>query len=149
LYGIANESSTFTYDNTNQLTAANHTVQTDEAYDYDDNGNREMTGHTVGANNLISTDGVYNYTYDDEGNRLTRTHISSGDKLEYTWDYRNRLTLVTFKNIGNTVTKKVSYEYDARIRPPTPNCPPRLRGCRKISYPLYSMGSPRISACPP
>jgi hypothetical protein len=33
-----------------------------------------MSGYDTGANNQLLTDG----TYDDEGNRLSRTHISSG-----------------------------------------------------------------------
>lgn len=53
------------------------------------------------------------YTYDTEGNRLTRTRIASGaadDYLtEYTWDYRNRLTKIVFKNNGGTATKVVQY----------------------------------------
>jgi hypothetical protein len=38
--------------------------------------------------------------------------IVGGDYVEYTWDYRNRLTLVTFKNSSHTATKIVAYEYD-------------------------------------
>jgi RHS repeat-associated protein len=49
-------------------------------------------------------------------NRLTRTRISSASAsdylTEYTWDHRNRLTQVTFKNNTGTVTKRVSYDYD-------------------------------------
>jgi RHS repeat-associated protein len=102
----------FTYDVTNQLTAADHTGQTDESYSFDLNGNRDMSGYTVGDNNQITTDGTYNYTYDDEGNRLTKTKISNGDKEEYTWDHRNRLVTITFKNSGGTVTKTVDQTYD-------------------------------------
>ncbi len=34
---------------------------------------------TVTDNNRISSDGVYNYTYDDEGGMLTKTSIATGD----------------------------------------------------------------------
>jgi len=34
----------------------------------------------------------HNITDSDEGNRLTKTKISTGEKEEYTWDHRNRLT---------------------------------------------------------
>ena len=44
----------------------------------------------------------HNGTFDDEGNRLTKTKISTGEKEEYTWDHRNRLTKITFK--GKTGT---------------------------------------------
>ena len=60
----------------------------------------------------MTSDGTYNYTYDDEGNRTSRTKISDSTKMEYTWDYRNRLTDVVFKTSGGTVTKKIQYQYD-------------------------------------
>jgi len=106
--------SDFTYDNTNQLTDADHSGSgpADEDYDYDANGNRDSSGFDVDPNNQISTDGTYNYTYDDEGNRLTKTLISTGAKEEYSWDHRNRLLSVTFKNNSNAVTKKVDQTYD-------------------------------------
>jgi len=82
-----------TYDATSQLTAADHSYQTDESYTYDDNGNGTMSGSDTGDNNQLLSDGTYDYTYDDEGNRLTRTHISSGDFTEYEWDHRSRPTV--------------------------------------------------------
>jgi RHS repeat-associated protein len=104
--------STYTYDNTDQLKTADHTGQTDESYSYDENGNRTMTGYVVGNNNRTTNDGTYTYEYDDEGNRTKRTKISDGSYEEYTWDHRNRLTKVTFKNSGGTVLKTVEQSYD-------------------------------------
>jgi RHS repeat-associated protein len=101
------------------LTGAHHTgssLPADEDYSFDANGNRTTSGYTTGDNNQLLSDGTFNYTYDDEGNRLTRTRISSASAsdylTEYTWDHRNRLTQVTFKNNAGTVTKRVSYDYD-------------------------------------
>ncbi len=109
-------SSAYTYDNTDQLTATDHSFQTDEGYSYDVNGNRTMTGYTIGTNNRLTSDGTFNYTYDNEGNRSTRTRISGAaadDYLtEYTWDHHNRLTAVTFKNNSGTITKEATYTYD-------------------------------------
>jgi RHS repeat-associated protein len=105
--------STFTYDTTHQLTAADHTGQTDETYDYDLNGNRDTTGYSVGTNNRMLSDGTFNYTYDNEGNRLTKTNISTSEKEEYTWDHRNRLTKITFMNSVGTIVKTVDKTYDA------------------------------------
>jgi RHS repeat-associated protein len=102
----------YTHDNTDQLTGADHTGQIDETYTYDANGNRTMTGYSTGSNNQLTTDGTNNYTYDDEGNRLTKTRISNGEKEEYTWDHRNRLTKVTFRNASGTVVKTVDQSYD-------------------------------------
>jgi RHS repeat-associated protein len=104
---------TYTHDDTDQLKSADHTGQTDESYSYDGNGNRTMTGYAVQTNNRLASDGTYNYAYDDEGNRQTKTKISTGEKEEYTWDHRNRLAKITFKNSGGTVTKTVDQSYDA------------------------------------
>src|SRR5690606_21184922 len=54
--------------------------------------------------------------YDDEGNRLTRTHDTTGDVTEYEWDYRNRLVKVTEKDDLGAVTKLVEYTYDVSDR---------------------------------
>src|SRR5439155_1227136 len=88
------------------------TGQHDESYYCDAYGNRKMTGYSTGTNNRLSSDGTYNYTYDNEGNRLTKTTIATSEKQEFTWDYRNRLTNVTFKNSSGTVLKTVDYAYD-------------------------------------
>ena len=102
----------FTYDVTDQLTAADHATQPDETYSFDLNGNRTMTGYSIGDNNRLLSDGTYNYTYDNEGNRTARENISSGARTEYEWDHRNRLTKVTEKNSGGTVLKTTENTYD-------------------------------------
>ncbi|MDA1054030.1 MAG: hypothetical protein O3C40_26575, partial [Planctomycetota bacterium] len=102
----------YTYDKTSQLTAADHTLQTDETYTYDANGNRTMTGYTTGSNNQLLNDGTYSYTYDDEGNRTKRTNVATGAVTEYAWDFRNRLTKVTEKDSLGATTKVVEYTYD-------------------------------------
>jgi RHS repeat-associated protein len=106
----------YSYDSTNQLTTANHTTQTDEAYSYDANGNRTSGGASTGTNNQLLTDGTYNYEYDGEGNRTKRTEIGTGKVTEYVWDYRNRLTSVLFKDAGGNVTKTIAYSYDVNDR---------------------------------
>ncbi len=56
----------------------------------------------------------FTYTYDDEGNRLTRTETATGKVQSYEWDYRNRLTVVKEQNSsGGAIVKQVNYEYDA------------------------------------
>ena len=102
----------YTYDTTDQVTGADYDYQTDESFSYDENGNRTETGFTVTANNLTTSDGTYNYTYDKEGNRTKKTNISTGDYVEYEWDHRNRLTSVTFKTSAHVKTKQVEYDYD-------------------------------------
>jgi RHS repeat-associated protein len=104
--------STFTYDTSGQLTGADHSYQTDETYEYDDNGNRINDDYEVGTNNRLTTDGTYDYEYDDEGNRTKKTDIASGDYVTYTWDHRNRLTDVKFFDDQDTLLKHVHYTYD-------------------------------------
>ncbi len=104
--------SDYDYDSTSQLTDADHTYQTDEAYSYDDNGNRTMTGYSTGTNNQLLGDGTYTYEYDDEGNRTKRTNTSTSETVEYAWDHHNRLTKITEKNSSGNVTKTVDYTYD-------------------------------------
>lgn len=103
----------YDYDQTNQLTGADHASLTDEAYEYDANGNREMSGYVIGDNNQLASDGTHNYAYDDEGNRISRTNISTGYVTTYTWDHRNRLIAVTELDDEETVLSTIEYSYDA------------------------------------
>jgi len=80
-----------------QSQGADHSDRTDEAYPYDADGNRTSTGYTVGTNNRTTTDGVYDYACDDEGNRSRKTTVATGAYVDYAWGYRNRLTAVIYK----------------------------------------------------
>jgi RHS repeat-associated protein len=102
----------YTNDDTDQLTGADYDYQDDEQYIYDENGNRVNNGYTVGPNNQLLSDGTYTYTYDQEGNRTSKTNIATGELVEYIWDHRNRLTKVTFKDASDIPTKIVEYAYD-------------------------------------
>jgi RHS repeat-associated protein len=62
------------------------------------------------------SDGTYTYSYDNEGNRTSRTNIATGEVTQYTWDYHNRLMSVITKDSSGTVTKSVGYTYDAYDR---------------------------------
>ncbi|MFG6095937.1 hypothetical protein SPB21_11825 [Leptothoe sp. ISB3NOV94-8A] len=52
------------------MTGADYTAQDNEAYTYDANGNRTNAGYQTGTNNQLTTDGVFNYEYDNEGDRI-------------------------------------------------------------------------------
>jgi RHS repeat-associated protein len=108
--------SDYGYDHTSQLTTADHDYQADEAFSFDENGNRTMSGYTIGANNRITSDGTFNYEFDDEGNMTVRERISSDPaddyRTELAWDHRNRLTSIVYKNNSGTVTKEINYTYD-------------------------------------
>ena len=108
---------TYSYDQTSQLVGATHTSHGNETYGFDANGNRNTSGFTTGTNNQTTAGLGFTYTFDDEGNRTTKTETSTGKIEEYTWDHRNRLTKVVFRNTsGGAIVKKVDYEYDAYNR---------------------------------
>ena len=81
-------------------------------YGYDLDGNRNTTGYTTTTGNRLTSDGTYNYTFDNEGNVLTKTRISDSQRWEFTWDYRNRLTNVKIKNAGGAVILEDRFTYD-------------------------------------
>ena len=110
--------STFEFDARSQLTDADHSNgRTDEGYVLDATGNRDDGDYDVGDRNLTTTDGTYDYDYDNEGNRIRRTEITSGDYVEYDWDHRNRLIAVTTYESGNPdAVESIEYKYDAYNR---------------------------------
>ena len=117
----------YDYDFLGQLTGANYSNLdiTDESYQYDINGNRELVTnangdlvvYSTGLNNELNSDGNYSYTYDAEGNRISKTNAAGTERELYSWDYRNRLESVT-KQEYNATTQEwqtvqiVEYAYD-------------------------------------
>lgn len=108
--------SNYNYDSTDQLIGTDHSYQNDESYTYDANGNRTNSGYSTGTDNRLLTDGKYNYEYDSEGNRTKRIEIATGEVTQYSWDYRNRLTQVTVKDVNGNVIKQAEYTYDVYDR---------------------------------
>ncbi len=110
------DSVSYANDSTGQLLSATATGgPPSESFSYDSNGNRETANgstYATGPNNELLSDGIYNYTYDADGNCLSRTYIADGSQTLYTWDNRDRLTSVTSMD-GKTVTQTVTYIYDA------------------------------------
>jgi hypothetical protein len=98
------------YDDTDQVIGVSGSNS--EVYSYDLNGNRINVGYVTGAGNRLMSDGVYNYLYDAEGNRTTRTKIADLSVDDYTWDYRNRLVSIVSKDAGGGVLRTVGYQYD-------------------------------------
>lgn len=108
---------TYSYDQTSQVTGATHTSHGNETYGFDANGNRNTSGFTTGTNNQTTAGLGFTFVYDDEGNRTSKTETSTGKVEEYTWDHRNRLTKVVFRNSsGGAIVKQVDYEYDSYNR---------------------------------
>lgn len=87
----------YRYDLTGQLIEALFSGQDDEAYQYDLNGNRTSSSgglqrtYTTGAANQLQSDGVYDYSYDGEGNQIKRISRATGETRSMRYDHRNRL----------------------------------------------------------
>lgn len=96
-----------------------------DAFTLDATGNRKTTSvdgvsktNTITPNNRLANDGVYAYTYDNEGNLISKTLlvalVANGEQTVYTWDHRNRLTKVTRNATpGGAELERVEYRYDA------------------------------------
>jgi RHS repeat-associated protein len=98
---------TYTYDNTNQLT--NDSVT---SYSYDLNGNRTMPGYTTGPANEITSDGTWNYYHDQNGNLVGKTNPTTGETWTYAYDNRNRLTSAT-QTTSEGLQMQATYVYNA------------------------------------
>jgi len=106
------ENTNYLHDASGQLTSADYATQTDEAYSYDANGNRQAAGLTVGPNNQVLADSTYTYQYDAEGNLTRRTETATGQYTQYTFDFRNRMVAATGFSAGGTVLQNVDFAYD-------------------------------------
>src|SRR4029077_3000542 len=65
-----------------------------------------VSSYTTNASNELTASSNASYTYDSNGNTLTKTVGSN--TTTYAWDYENRLTSVTLPGSGGTV----SFKYD-------------------------------------
>ena len=115
-----NTTRNYVYDKRNQLVSATKTIGTgNETFTYDKSGNRlrqngETTNSTFDNNNRLLNDKKFTYEYDNNGNRTKRTNIATGEILEYSWDYRNRLIRVVKRpSADGEATSTVTYRYDA------------------------------------
>ena len=104
---------TYSYDAASQVTLADYAVGTDEGYTYDKSGNRTISGYSTGADNRLTSDAIYNYTYDAEGNRTRRTKISDGSYIDYSYDYRNRLSNINgFSYPSDVFDRRIGKSWD-------------------------------------
>ncbi len=72
-----------------------------------------MPGYQTGPDNRLVSDGTCTYTYDNEGNTLTKTRVSDGQVTTFSWDYRNRLTEAVVKTSGGVTVDDEKFTYDA------------------------------------
>jgi len=85
-----------------------------EDYAYDEEGNRTASHlsalYASNDHNQLLEDDTSTYTYDDKGNRVSKTSKTTGEVETYSYDSQNRM-------IGYTsATTSASYAYDAMER---------------------------------
>jgi RHS repeat-associated protein len=99
------------YDTTNQLTTVTNASGT-TTYGYDLNGNRTNTGYVTGSENQLTADATYSYTYDAEGNQITKTNKSTLEQWTFGYDNLNHMTSAIDKNSSGTTLTYATYMYD-------------------------------------
>ena len=101
---------TYDYDNLYRLASADNPVQDNEAYTYDQVGNRltssGVSDWNYNANNELTGYDNASYIYDDNGNMVRKTGASK--IVNYIYNTENRLSRVE----GETGSRIASYYYD-------------------------------------
>src|SRR4029077_14661290 len=104
----ANVTSNYGYDKIYQLLQVTQGASTTESYSYDAVGNRlsslGVSPYSYNSSNELTSTPSTTYTYDYNGNLLTKT--DSTGTTSYAWDYENRLKQVTLPGPGGTATFK-------------------------------------------
>ncbi len=108
----------YTYDNAYHLQTASHSNQPAEFFSYDPTGNR-LTSHLSSfysyddANRLLE-DQDWIYTYDADGNLISKTSKTNGDQHTYTFDSQNRMIAFSLTQGPSSTTQPAAaaYAYD-------------------------------------
>jgi RHS repeat-associated protein len=100
--------SSFSYDSLYELTQVIQGSTTTETYSYDAVGNRlsslGLSPYSYNTSNQLTAKPGATYTYDNNGNTLTRA--DSTGTTTYNWDFESRLSSVVLPGSGGTVTFK-------------------------------------------
>jgi RHS repeat-associated protein len=104
---LAGVTSNYTYDPIYELTQVMQGNNATESYSYDAVENRTASlgvpSYTVNASNELTATSNATYTYDSNGNTLTKT--AGSNTTTYAWNFENQMTGVTLPG-GGTVTFK-------------------------------------------
>jgi RHS repeat-associated protein len=107
---LAGVTSNYSYDAIYELTQVTQGANTTESYTFDPVGNRlsslGISPYNVNTSNELTSTPNATYTYDNNGNTLTK--VVGSNTTSYAWDFENRLSSVTLPGNGGTV----SFAYD-------------------------------------
>ena len=110
--------SNFGYDKMYQLTGVTQAAPSTEAYTFDPVGNRlsslSVPNYSYNSSNEITAAGSSAYTYDNNGNTLSKT--DGAGTTAYTWDFENRLTSVHLPNQTTVTSNMTPLEGEFRKR---------------------------------
>lgn len=109
--------SVFSYDRTNQVKSVRRSGNEVEWYVYDSNGNRlgsyvHGNAYETGPLNQMRSDGIHDYSYDNQGNMISKLERASNIKSSFQYDHRNRLVEVEKRAGTGQVIQRVRFEYD-------------------------------------
>lgn len=108
------------YDAEGQILSVDHSnpAYADESYGYDLGGNR-LTSHltsgsaTIAPPNRLLASGDWTFSYDLAGNLIEKTDQSTGLRIEFEYDHRNRLVrAATYPGPGDPAEDVFEFEYD-------------------------------------
>jgi RHS repeat-associated protein len=105
---LNNVTEQYAYDAIYQLTQVTQGTTTSESYSYDAVGNRLSSlgwSYIYNSSNELTSTSAATYTYDNNGNTLSKT--DSTGTTQYTWDFEDRLTSTTLSSGG-----RVTFNYD-------------------------------------
>jgi RHS repeat-associated protein len=98
------------YDADGQLTSASYPSASglgNESFNYDGIGDQTQASQSYDGAGRLTADATFTYTYDGEGDLLTRTNKSTHEVTSYTWNSAHQLLAVTAPDATQT-----SFGYD-------------------------------------